>query len=75
MVWIIGEYAERIDNADDLLAQFLETFPEETAMVGGRGSSFFWGGGGVKGMVTWGGCHGDLGWMRGGGDALVDLTA
>jgi hypothetical protein len=34
MVWIIGEYAERIDNADDLLAQFLETFPEETAMVG-----------------------------------------
>ncbi len=34
MVWIIGEYAERIDNADELLEAFLETFPEETAMVG-----------------------------------------
>ena len=30
MIWIIGEYAERIDNADELLEQFLETFPEET---------------------------------------------
>jgi AP-1 complex subunit beta-1 len=34
MIWIIGEYAERIDNADELLEQFLETFPEETSMVG-----------------------------------------
>ncbi|KAF8068431.1 BETAC-AD [Scenedesmus sp. PABB004] len=33
MVWIIGEYAERIDNADELLETFLETFPEETSMV------------------------------------------
>lgn len=33
MVWIIGEYAERIDNADELLASFLESFPEETSMV------------------------------------------
>ncbi|KAL4853994.1 Beta-adaptin-like protein C [Chlorella vulgaris] len=33
MVWIIGEYSERIDNADELLEQFLETFPEETAAV------------------------------------------
>ena len=24
MVWIIGEYAERIDNADELLESFLE---------------------------------------------------
>lgn len=23
MIWIIGEYAERIDNADELLEQFL----------------------------------------------------
>lgn len=38
MVWIIGEYAERIDNADELLEMFLDTFPEETAMVRGRGS-------------------------------------
>ncbi len=28
MVWIIGEYAERIDNADELLESFLESFPE-----------------------------------------------
>lgn len=33
MIWIIGEYAERIDNADELLETFLETFPEETSMV------------------------------------------
>jgi AP-1 complex subunit beta-1 len=33
MVWIIGEYAERIDNADELLEIFLETFSEETALV------------------------------------------
>ncbi|PKU68362.1 beta-adaptin-like protein B [Dendrobium catenatum] len=33
MIWIIGEYAERIDNADELLESFLESFPEEQAMV------------------------------------------
>lgn len=33
MIWIIGEYAERIDNADELLETFLETFPEETSVV------------------------------------------
>ncbi|KAG2441207.1 hypothetical protein HYH02_010051 [Chlamydomonas schloesseri] len=33
MIWIIGEYAERIDNADELMAAFLETFPEESSMV------------------------------------------
>ena len=33
MIWIIGEYAERIDNADELLESFLETFPEETSGV------------------------------------------
>ena len=33
MIWIIGEYAERIDNADELLDSFLESFSEETAMV------------------------------------------
>lgn len=33
MVWIIGEYAERIDNADDLLESFLETFQDETSAV------------------------------------------
>ena len=33
MIWIVGEYAERIDNADELLEQFLESFPEEPAEV------------------------------------------
>merc|ERR1740139_879956 len=33
MIWIIGEYAERIDNADELLDTFLENFEEEDASV------------------------------------------
>lgn len=33
MIWIIGEYAERIDNADELLESFLESFTDETAQV------------------------------------------
>jgi len=28
-----GEYAERIDNADELLAEFMETFKDESAQV------------------------------------------
>eukprot|EP01111_Echinosteliopsis_oligospora_P018960 TRINITY_DN8952_c1_g1_i1.p1 TRINITY_DN8952_c1_g1~~TRINITY_DN8952_c1_g1_i1.p1 ORF type:complete len:912 (-),score=267.11 TRINITY_DN8952_c1_g1_i1:67-2802(-) len=33
MIWIIGEYAERIDNADELLASFLENFKDENNQV------------------------------------------
>lgn len=33
MIWIIGEYSDRIDNAEDLLAMFLEAFPEEPPVV------------------------------------------
>jgi AP-1 complex subunit beta-1 len=33
MVWIVGEYAERIDNAEELLSMFAETFEEEAAPV------------------------------------------
>ncbi|KAK9745099.1 Adaptin N terminal region [Popillia japonica] len=33
MIWIIGEYAERIDNADELLDSFLEGFADENAQV------------------------------------------
>ena len=33
MIWIIGEYAERIDNADELLDSFLDSFADETAQV------------------------------------------
>ncbi|KAI8878932.1 Adaptor protein complex beta subunit [Backusella circina FSU 941] len=31
LIWIIGEYAERIDNADDLINIFLENFKEENS--------------------------------------------
>ena len=33
LIWIIGEYAERIDNADDLINIFLENFKEENPQV------------------------------------------
>lgn len=33
MIWIIGQYADRIQNADELLEGFLESFKEEPAEV------------------------------------------
>jgi len=33
MIWIIGEYAERIDNADELLESFLDNFHDENSQV------------------------------------------
>jgi AP-1 complex subunit beta-1 len=33
MCWIIGEYADRIDNAGELLDRFLESFSDESAQV------------------------------------------
>lgn len=33
MIWIVGEYAERIDNADELLESFLEGFKDENNQV------------------------------------------
>lgn len=33
MIWIIGEYAERIDNADELLESFLQGFHDENTHV------------------------------------------
>ena len=33
MIWIIGEYAERIDNAAELLESFLEGFQDENTQV------------------------------------------
>merc|ERR1712241_1359894 len=32
-IWIIGEYAERIDNADELLESFLDNFNDENSQV------------------------------------------
>lgn len=33
MIWIVGEYAERIDNAAELLESFMETFTEDGVQV------------------------------------------
>jgi len=33
MIWIIGQYADRIENSDELMATFLETFLEDPAEV------------------------------------------
>jgi AP-2 complex subunit beta-1 len=33
MVWVIGQYADRIENSDQLLEDFLFTFPEEPVEV------------------------------------------
>ena len=33
MIWIVGECAERIDNADELLESFLEGFHDESTQV------------------------------------------
>jgi vesicle coat complex subunit len=33
MIWIVGEYAERIDNADELLEGFLDGFKDENNLV------------------------------------------
>lgn len=33
MIWILGEYAERIDNAGELLEGFLNSFKDETNQV------------------------------------------
>ena len=33
LIWIIGEYANKIDNADELLGIFVDTFTEESYAV------------------------------------------
>ena len=33
LIWIIGEYASKIDNADELLAIFVDSFTEESYPV------------------------------------------
>ena len=33
MIWIIGEFAERIDNADELLESFLDNFHNKNSQV------------------------------------------
>ncbi|KAF9398827.1 beta-adaptin [Mortierella sp. AD011] len=33
LIWMVGEYADRIDNADELIENFLETFLEENSQV------------------------------------------
>ena len=33
LIWIIGEYAEKIENADELLAIFVDSFVDEAYQV------------------------------------------
>ena len=33
MIWILGEYCDRIDNVDELLHSFLDNFQEENTQV------------------------------------------
>jgi hypothetical protein len=33
LIWIIGEYANKIDNADELLGIFVDSFTEESYAV------------------------------------------
>ena len=33
MIWIVGEYSDRIDNAPDLLQSFVDTFKEDRSVV------------------------------------------
>ena len=33
MIWIVGEYADSIENADELLSGFLEDFESEHAVL------------------------------------------
>jgi len=32
-IWILGEYCDRMENSEDILESFLDTFPEEPAVV------------------------------------------
>lgn len=34
LIWIVGEYAEKINNADEILESFVESFMEEFTQVG-----------------------------------------
>lgn len=33
MIWIVGEYSDRIDNADELLESFIDNFADEDVQV------------------------------------------
>ena len=33
LIWIVGEYANKIENADELLSVFVDTFTEESYSV------------------------------------------
>jgi hypothetical protein len=33
LIWIVGEYANKIENADELLSVFIDTFTEKSYLV------------------------------------------
>lgn len=53
MIWIVGEYAERIDNADELLESFLEGFHDESTQVVALGWLGLGEGGGMVGAPNY----------------------
>ena len=46
LIWIVGEYAEKINNADDILSGFVDVFAEEFTQVGSS-CGVVWTGGGL----------------------------
>lgn len=46
LIWIVGEYAEKINNADDILSGFVDVFAEEFTQVG-TPCGLVWTGGGL----------------------------
>ena len=40
LIWIVGEYAEKINNADEILSSFVEGFLEEFTQVSGERSIY-----------------------------------
>jgi AP-1 complex subunit beta-1 len=54
MIWIVGEYADRIENADELLESFfLETFEDETPQVQLQVGTSACCGGYSRGLTGW----------------------
>ncbi len=49
----IGEYAERIDNADELLESFLDNFNDENSQVSVRQDIKVWLGHEIEALIFW----------------------
>lgn len=43
LIWIVGEYAEKINNAEEIISGFVDGFMEEFTQVGKKNLGFDWG--------------------------------